>query len=101
MQQLLTSLSHVVCRMKLHQQITFQSIPNQHLQFITLSCKLSASLVSEQCFCISSLLIAASKVYQIVVVVQCIYKVIHTVPISLAYKKLQWLYFYTFLAGFL
>ena len=96
MQQLLASLLHVVCRTKLHQQITFQSVPNQRLQVITLSCKPRASLVSEQCFCISSLLIATPQVHQIVVVIQCIYKVLHTVPISLAYKGLWWLYFYTF-----
>ena len=80
MQQLLTSLLHVVRRTKLHQQITFQSVPNQHLQVITLSCKPRVSLVSEQCFCISSLLIAAPQAHQIVVVIQCIYKVLHTVP---------------------
>ena len=89
-------VAHVVRRTKLHQQITFQSVPNQCLQVITLSCKPHASLVSEQCFCISSLLIATPQVHQIVVVIQCIYKVLHTVPISLAYKGLWWLYFYTF-----
>ena len=96
MQQLLTSLLHVVCTTKLHQQITFQSVPNQCLQVTTLSSKPYASLVSKQCFCISSLLIATPQVHQIVVVIQCIYKVLHTVPISLAYKGLWWLYFYTF-----
>ena len=90
------SLLHIVCRTKLHQQITFQSVPNQRLQVITLSCKPCVSLVGEQCFCISSLLIATPQVHQIVVVIQCIYKVLHTVPISLAYKGLWWLYFYTF-----
>ena len=95
-QQLLTSLLHVVRKMKLHQQITFQSFPNQCLQVITLSCKPRVSIVGEQCFCISSLLISAPQVHQIVVVIQCIYKVLHTVPISLAYKGLRWLYFYTF-----
>ena len=57
-QKLLTSLLHIVRRTKLHQQITFQSIPNQHLQVITLSCQPCVSLVGEQCLCISSLLIA-------------------------------------------
>ena len=90
------SLLHVVRRTKLHQKITFQSVPNQHLQAITLSYKPRASLVSEQCFCISSLLIATPQVHQIIVVIQCIYKALHTFPISLAYKGLQWLYFYTF-----
>ena len=95
-QQLITSLLHIVRRIKLQQQITFQSIPNQHMQVINLSCKPCASLVCEQCFCISSLLIATPQVHQILVVIQCIYKVLHTVPICLAYKGLWWLYFYTF-----
>ena len=96
MQQLLMSLSVIVRRTKLHQQITFQSVPDQRLQVITLSWKPCVSLVSEKCFYISNLLIAAPQVHQIVVVIQCIYKVLHTVPISLAYNGLQWLYFYTF-----
>ena len=50
MQQLLACLLHAVCRMKLHQQIAFQSVPNQYLQVITLSCKPHASLISEKLF---------------------------------------------------
>ena len=95
-QQLLACLLHIVCRTKLHQQIVFQSVANQRLQVITLSCKPCASLVNEKCFCISCLLIAAPQFHQIVLIIQCIYKVLNTVPVSFAYKGLQWLYFYTF-----